>query len=258
MSVFKETILLDTLSYNKNIKRWTVPILSLPGIKVERLYINGKEIPINKYSIDRNDLLFSDDIIDDSTKAYLIITFNSKSILLTFWLPIIIAGLGFFGTVSQPILHAFGLLYSEKEYIIKLTHIGYSKSKNQLDVSAQILQKGDKNFQITDKTLREFDLVFAINQFQNAKDIPNQDYDFLSDPIKLTPGDNTRTIYTDKSFTEKVINTQGRIRCITFLIRKEQINNLKNQFSFSSIPENSYVILSSAAIDVSEDINLPN
>ena len=256
MASSTETILLDNINYNRNIKRWSVPILGLPGVKAQRLYIQGEEVPIKKYNIDKDDILFSEEMVTDSTKAYLIVEFDKGNVLLSFWLPIIVAIIGLLGTLGQPILHEMGLLYNDTEYSIKVTHLGYSGKINQLSEEILVVQKKKSAFHLTDKTLDDYVLYIAVNPRQDTKSLSLQTYDFFSDPISLSLGNNSRTIVTDSTFTNRVRTLgRGAVRCLTFLVRKDRIINPGSPLNLALLPADSYFLLNASTISVEEDIN---
>jgi len=99
---FNDTINLDPSRFRNETRKWNVPLLVVPGISVVELHIDGNVVSAGEYKIEGNYINIAKSYdVDSKTKAYLIVKYNPQRVLITFWLPVIVAVLGFFGTIAQ-------------------------------------------------------------------------------------------------------------------------------------------------------------
>lgn len=203
-SIQRDNIILDKTQFDQVTHRWNVPILNIRGIKADELFIDGESIHKNKFYTKYNHLILDNTIsVTEGTKAHLIIIYNPKSILLAFWLPIILAVIGVIGTLGQPILHQIGVLYTPE--------IEFSMNSWEYDDKTHIFmwEIDVRNLRDTDKD--KWVLYAAVRINDGTVDIKQDTYNFIGGPFEL---DNVIkfAVNTDLSFTTKLREKTDKLK----------------------------------------------
>jgi len=208
----QDTVLLDPRQYNRNTRKWNVPILSVRGLEVHELHIDGNPVLSGDYSVDNNMISLSDkyDVTDD-TDANLIIMFRPTNMLLVFWLPIIIAIIGLLGTISQPILYNFQLLY-QPELEIYASSWGYDYDNHRFDLTLLL-----RNTSKSDK--RDWEIYLGVRELDSSVDPKHATYKYVAGPFTLHDSMKI-SASTDADFTKKITANSSFVQGVFFKVKK--------------------------------------
>jgi hypothetical protein len=215
-----ETILLDPDNFNNNTRKWNVPILRVRGVKCIYLYLDGNEIPSNNYSVERNVIGLSENIeINAATKGHIITEFNTRSMLVSFWLPIILAVIGILGSIGQPLLYSFGILYKEElYYAVDFSSWGYNEKSHEFFANIQVTPARTIKH-IPESEIDKWHLYLAVREKTTESDVEQYNYRFFSGPFQLSSL-MEKSVKTNKEFTELLYQTKGIAQGCIILAKK--------------------------------------
>ncbi|GLB47700.1 hypothetical protein [Neptunitalea lumnitzerae] len=258
-----EIILLDSSGFNKSTNQWNVPMLKLNGVKVIGLNVNGKDVSSRDYNILGNVITFNKHIIDSSRDvAHLLVEIKPSSKLISFWLPVILAIIGFFGTISQPVLNKIGVLYKNNDayFLLDNVELSYDTGNNiqssKLSISP-VLGMFPYDNVIDKEDAQNWRVYVALNEEQNFTDSNKQCYSYFSGPFDIRANRNTRSIHvkTDPSFTDMILSNPKKRIHVIYLKIKKGIKFSKEICLENYVEGEDYVIFEESVFKINETLS---
>lgn len=212
MANLRDTVVLDPQRFNAKTRLWNVPILTVRNLHAEELHINGELISPNNYTIKDNTISLNEQYsINKSTGAHLIISYNTQNISVAFWAPILVAAIGFMGTIGQPLLYNLKLLY-QPETKYQVTTWGYDTSNHRFEARVLI-----DNLVASEKS--SWTIYLAVRERNNAIDPKNATYKFISGPFTMDT-DMEIAAPTDEEFTKLILTNKSWVQGVVMKIHK--------------------------------------
>ena len=220
MSVFNETIPLSSRDYDKTTRRWRIPILTLRGVRLLDLLLDGQPISPSEYTLSKNVASFSESSppeVRAGTKAHAVVEISERTVFYEFWVPIVCAVVGLVGALGQPILHWRGILYpSQRSYRFNLHEWGIDDA-NRYYVKATISPPRRSDV-LTDDDIRTSELLLAVRTGDTTADPGNGTYDFVSGPHPLSDPFE-KSIRLGEQFVQAMETDNETAECVVFLVR---------------------------------------
>lgn len=235
----RDTLILDPSRFSHDTHRWHVPILTFAGVDADELYIDGHPIASAHFTTKGNFLVLDETIaISSQTKASLVIKYSSRTILVSFWLPIILASLTFVSAIAQPILHYFGLLYTPEMEVATRTW-AYDDDEHKFVWSLNV-----KNFDDDDRA--QWVIYGTVREEDNSIDIKLDSFEYFGGPFELRPVMNIE-VHTDAEFTARA-KSSGRlsIQGPLFLVHRDL--TIKKPFTPSEYPASDFKLISAHVV----------
>lgn len=263
----RETILLDKDLFNSHTRYWRVPILELKGVKPVSLVIDKQEIPTHDYTVGESQILLSNNVnVSSKSAGRLIVEIESSSNLISFWLPIILAIIGLTGTIIQPILHNYQLLYAYKpseqlntvkeEISNKEGYIFYQSELNYDLKASKILTKVNLRSEkphIDEQSIQKWRLIIAAKEYEGTTNLNDQEYEFITEPISFSSVELAYPLdlKTNQEFTKRLSKNNSEVITVLFLIRSDvPREKLALPFKPSSLGESNYKYLAYGHIPI--------
>ncbi|HJP18997.1 MAG: hypothetical protein CMD96_03860 [Gammaproteobacteria bacterium] len=217
----QDSVVLDPQKFISGTRKWDIPILKVPGVQCEELYIEGNQISTTDFSVKKNHLSLSNKHnIKPNTKAYLIVSFNPKNMLIKFWLPIILAIIGIIGSIVQPFMYSQKWLY-QPPMDFHTQKWGYDDAKHKFETILLI-----KNLKKND--IKNMTINIGVREENTSIDPLNARYSFIGGPFELKQM-MEMSVSTNKEFTENLEKRNANIEGVIFLTKK----GLKVEAGFS-------------------------
>lgn len=235
-----ESVLLDPGRFDSATRRWDIPILRINGVKPKELYVASSMVPSSEFSVENSILKLSEKYnITRSTKCYLIVSFDETNLKIQFWLPIILAIIGFLGAISQPILHTIGLLYSPQSPInVMPVRAHYDAPINSYSMSLVVNN-------LTGNFSRDWRLVLAVREESHRIEPRDDAFRFISEPF---PPEQylELEVRTDDEFTKALRADRLDVQGCLFRVRTG-VNIRSNAFP-QNLDTNTCILLDSISV----------
>jgi hypothetical protein len=208
-----ECILLDTENFHVGTRKWDVPILRLPGVKTEELYFDGVLVAPGEYSVSGNTLTLSKNHdVKKTSKAYLTVGFNPTNMLITFWLPIIVAIFGLLGSIGQPILYNLGVLY-QPDLDAQVYTWNYDIEKHQFTAEMAVAN-------LTKKAQQKWYAYIAVRPKRKDESALRAIYNYVAGPFTLQETMELAVV-ADSSLTDELRREHLSVEAFVFFAEKD-------------------------------------
>lgn len=246
-----DCILLDTDNYNPNTHAWNAPILALPRVKCVNLYIDGREVSQNEYNVKKNYIYISEkNTVTAHTKAYVMIDVSSgPSILVKFWLPIILGLL----TAFSPLIAGLRGIWPTSNSM--LTYWFYPKGMNYNKVDSNLIFNiaiENRGFAMTPEQTNNYELILFMKGAgnENLSDPTNETFECLSEPFKLHKYASGH-VKPDRNLMDSILGKHhGLVQVVMVIIRREKIQEAKENRTLRTIPKEDYIIVRNTLFDI--------
>lgn len=251
-----DCILLDTDNYNPNTHAWNAPILALPRVKCVNLYIDGREVSQNEYNVKKNYIYISEkNTVTAHTKAYVMIDVSSgPSILVKFWLPIILGLL----TAFSPLIPGLRINWLHSNSMLTYSFdpkMNYDTLNRNFKFKIGI---GINGIPMTQEQTQNYKLILLMKGAENAA-IPPDKVTFccLSDPFKLE-GNISGYVKSDSNLIDNILQKNiGMVQVVMVLIKKERIQEVRENLTLGSIPGEDYKLVGTGVLNISTGEFIP-